>query len=63
MCGFINSIDHFDTREFGISMKEAEQLDPSSRLILEVAHLVRAVLCQISFKPTDLPIGSLRLWN
>jgi acyl transferase domain-containing protein len=42
MCGFINSIDHFDTREFGISMKEAQQLDPSSRLILEVAHLVRA---------------------
>jgi acyl transferase domain-containing protein len=40
MCGFINSIDHFDTREFGISMKEAQQLDPSSRLILEVAHLV-----------------------
>jgi hypothetical protein len=56
MCGFINSIDHFDTREFGISMKEAQQLDPSSRLILEVAHLVRAVLVRIAFKPTDLPI-------
>ena len=49
MCGFINSIDHFDTLEFGISMKEAEQLDPSSRLILEVAHLVRPVLFRISF--------------
>ena len=44
MCGFINAIDHFDTLEFGISMKEAQQLDPSSRLILEVAHLVCAVL-------------------
>ncbi|KAF8800384.1 hypothetical protein BYT27DRAFT_7148677 [Phlegmacium glaucopus] len=39
MCGFIKDIDQFDTREFGISMKEAQQLDPSSRLILEVAHL------------------------
>ena len=63
MCGFINSIDHFDTREFGISMKEAQQLDPSSRLILEVAHLVCVVLYRIAFKPTELPIGSLRLWN
>jgi acyl transferase domain-containing protein len=44
MCGFIDAIDHFDTLEFGISMKEAQQLDPSSRLILEVAHLVSAVL-------------------
>ena len=44
MCGFINAIDQFDTREFGISMKEAQQLDPSSRLILQVAHLVRTVL-------------------
>jgi hypothetical protein len=49
MCGFINAIDHFDTLEFGISMKEAQQLDPSSRLILEVAHLVRAVLSRITF--------------
>lgn len=65
MCGFISAIDHFDTREFGISMKEAQQLDPSSRLILEVAHLVRAAQFWIAFKPTDLqvPIGSLRLWN
>ena len=62
-CGFINSIDHFDTLEFGISMKEAQQLDPSSRLILEVAHLVRTVQFRIAFKSTDLPIGSLRLWN
>ena len=50
MCGFINAIDHFDTREFGISMKEAQQLDPSSRLILEVAHLVRAVIFRIAFQ-------------
>ena len=63
MCGFINAIDHFDTREFGISMKEAQQLDPSSRLILEVAHLVRAGSFRIAFKSTDLPIGPLRLWN
>ena len=63
MCGFINDIDQFDTREFGISMKEAQQLDPSSRLILEVAHLVCAVLFRVAFKPTDLPLGSLRLWN
>ena len=62
MCGFINAIDHFDTLEFGISMKEAQQLDPSSRLILEVAHLVRAVLYRIAFL-SIFPIGSLRLWN
>ena len=49
MCGFINAIDQFDTREFGISMKEAQQLDPSSRLILQVAHLVRAVLLWMAF--------------
>ena len=51
MCGFINGIDHFDTLEFGISMKEAQQLDPSSRLILEVAHLVRPVLFRIASEP------------
>ena len=62
MCGFINAIDHFDTLEFGISMKEAQQLDPSSRLILEVAHLVRAVLYRIVLL-SIYPIGSLRLWN
>ena len=55
MCGFINAIDQFDTLEFGISMKEAQQLDPSSRLILEVAHqvlvvlLVSNLLCSSSF--------------
>lgn len=57
MCGFINAIDQFDTLEFGISMKEAQQLDPSSRLILEVAHLVRAVpypICHLAHPPYRL---------
>lgn len=62
MCGFINGIDQFDTLEFGISMKEAQQLDPSSRLILEVAHLVCAMLFKIASQ-LILPIGSFRLWN
>ncbi|KAF9461490.1 hypothetical protein BDZ94DRAFT_1263481 [Collybia nuda] len=38
MGGFISDVDQFDTLEFGISVKEAQHLDPSSRLILEVAH-------------------------
>jgi acyl transferase domain-containing protein len=40
MGGFINSIESFDPLEFGISMKEAQHMDPSTRLILEVAHQV-----------------------
>jgi len=45
MAGFVNNIDAFDPLEFGISMKEAQYMDPSLRLALEVAH---QVLC---FKP------------
>lgn len=41
MAGFINDIDSFDPLEFGISKKEAEYMDPSLRVTLEVAHQVR----------------------
>jgi acyl transferase domain-containing protein len=40
MGGFVNDIDMFDPLEFGISMKEAQCLDPSLRLTLEAAHQV-----------------------
>ena len=45
MGGFINDIDSFDSLEFGISKKEAEYMDPSLRVTLEVAHQVRYLDC------------------
>jgi len=36
--GFVSNLDLFDPLEFGISAKEAQHLDPSLRLTLEVAH-------------------------
>ncbi|KAJ3195836.1 hypothetical protein HK101_010930 [Irineochytrium annulatum] len=35
---FVDDLDQFDPLEFGINMKEAQHLDPSLRLIIEVAH-------------------------
>lgn len=35
--GFLDSIDTFDTAFFGISAREAEQIDPQQRLALELA--------------------------
>jgi hypothetical protein len=39
--GFISGIDVFDPLEFGISVKEAQLMDPSVRMSLEVSHEVR----------------------
>lgn len=49
--GFISGIDVFDPLEFGISVKEAQYMDPSVRMSLEVSHEVRYPL-----SPNILPL-------
>lgn len=48
MGGFINDIDTFDSLEFGISKREAEFMDPSLRVTLEVTHQVRFLDCRLN---------------
>src|SRR5262245_4498042 len=36
--GFIDDIDQFDAEFFKITPREAAQMDPQQRLVLEVAH-------------------------
>ena len=47
LCAGLSTLSIISTLDFGISMKEAQQLDPSSRLILEAAQLVCAVAISI----------------
>jgi hypothetical protein len=63
--GFVSNLDLFDPLEFGISAKEAQHLDPSLRLTLEVAHQVRSASIILQF--FDLIIGftsgAARFWH
>jgi hypothetical protein len=71
MGGFINDIDTFDSLAFGISKNEAEYMDPSLRVALEVAHQVRYLDCcfpvqnkfSCEFFYLKKFAGSHRLWD
>ncbi len=52
--GFIDGIQNFDARFFGVSPKEAEHLDPQQRLLLETAW---EALESAAIVPSDLSLS------
>ncbi|KAJ3168788.1 hypothetical protein HDU87_000913 [Geranomyces variabilis] len=60
--GFVKDIDLFDPLEFGISVKEADNMDPSHRLAMEVAH--QALLDSgLKYRGSDMGVFFAQLLN
>ena len=61
--GFLQDVDHFDPGFFGISSREALEMDPQQRLVLEVAWeaLEQAGLCPATLNEsnTGVYLGSM----